>query len=128
VQICNLTCTQHWVVYLKLLQEAIWPGGTLPKWPKPVRTQEQKAQTQELAFHCLMKMLPALVPEILGEEGYKKTWQLVLESLQDPMINRHLIYCIWDLLLEFLIPEASSEEFQKSLLACASGSSEKILI
>ncbi|XP_038634505.1 sorting nexin-19 [Scyliorhinus canicula] len=128
VQIVNLTCTQHWIVYLKLLQEAIWPGGTLPKWPKAVRTQEQKAQTKELAFHCLTKMLPALVPEILGEEGYKKTWQLVLESLQDPMINRHLIYCIWDLLLEFLIPEASSEEFQKSLLACASGSSEKILI
>ncbi|XP_067910046.1 sorting nexin-19 isoform X2 [Heterodontus francisci] len=127
VQIVNLTCTQHWVVYLKLLQEAIWPGGTLPKWPKPVRTQEQKEQTQEMAFQCLMKMLPALVPEILGEEGYKISWQLVLESLQDPLINRHLVYCIWDLLLEFLIPEASTEEFQKSLLACASGSSEKIL-
>ncbi|GCC23112.1 hypothetical protein chiPu_0001505 [Chiloscyllium punctatum] len=127
VQIINLTCTQHWVVYLKLLQEAIWPGGTLPKFPKSVRTQEQKVQTKELAFQCLMKMLPALVPEILGEEGYKKSWQLVLESLQDPMINRHLVYCIWDLLLEFLVPEASSEEFQKSLLSCASGSSEKVL-
>ncbi|XP_059494897.1 sorting nexin-19 isoform X1 [Stegostoma tigrinum] len=127
VQIINLTCAQHWVVYLRLLQEAIWPGGTLPKFPKSVRTQEQKVQTKELAFQCLMKMLPALVPEILGEEGYKKSWQLVLESLQDPMINRHLVYCIWDLLLEFLIPEASSEEFQKSLLSCASGSSEKLL-
>uniref|UniRef100_UPI00398E688F sorting nexin-19 isoform X3 n=1 Tax=Pristiophorus japonicus TaxID=55135 RepID=UPI00398E688F len=87
VQIVNLTCTQHWIVYLKLLQEAIWPGGALPKWPKPVRTKEQKEQTQEQAFQCLIKMLPALVPEVLGEEGYKKSWQLVLESLQDPMIN-----------------------------------------
>ncbi|XP_072094647.1 sorting nexin-19 isoform X1 [Mobula birostris] len=127
VQIINLTSTQYWVVYLKLLQEAIWPGGTLPKWPKPARTQEQKIQTQELALQCLMKMLPALIPEVLGEEGYEKSWQLVLESLQDPLINRHLVYCIWDLLLEFLIPEASNEEFQKSLLTLASGTSEKVL-
>lgn len=58
VQIINLTSTQYWVVYLKLLQEAIWPGGALPKYPKPARTQEQKMQTQELALQCLMKMLP----------------------------------------------------------------------
>ncbi|XP_055516629.1 sorting nexin-19 [Leucoraja erinacea] len=127
VQIINLTSTQYWVVYLKLLQEAIWPGGALPKYPKPARTQEQKMQTQELALQCLMKMLPALIPEVLGEEGYEKSWQLVLESLQDPVINRHLVYCMWDLLLDFLIPEASNEEFQKSLLTSASGSSEKML-
>ncbi|XP_069751015.1 sorting nexin-19 isoform X2 [Narcine bancroftii] len=119
VQIVNLTSTQYWVVYLRLLQEAIWPGGALPKWPKPARTPEQKTQTQELALKCLMKMLPALIPEVLGEDGYEKSWQLVLESLQNPVINRHLVYCMWDLLLEFLIPETTSEEFQKSLLTFA---------
>uniref|UniRef100_A0A4W3HWG0 Sorting nexin C-terminal domain-containing protein n=1 Tax=Callorhinchus milii TaxID=7868 RepID=A0A4W3HWG0_CALMI len=126
VQIANLTCTQHWVVYLRLLQEAIWPGGTLPKWPKPVRSQEQKQQTQEQAYQSLMKLLPALVPEVLGEEGYRKSWRHILDSLQNPLINRHLVYCICDLLLEFLIPEASSEEFQRSLLSCVSGSVERV--
>lgn len=33
-------------------------------------------------------ILTALIPEVLGEEGYEKSWQLVLESLQDPVINR----------------------------------------
>uniref|UniRef100_A0A8C4T0S1 Sorting nexin 19b n=1 Tax=Erpetoichthys calabaricus TaxID=27687 RepID=A0A8C4T0S1_ERPCA len=50
VHIANLTCTQQWVTYLRILQEAIWPGGSLPVRPKPVHTDEQKEQTKILSL------------------------------------------------------------------------------
>ncbi|KAF6083070.1 sorting nexin 19 [Phyllostomus discolor] len=110
VQVANLTCPQRWVQYLQLLQESIWPGGVLPKYPRPVRTQEQKAAAEKQALQSLMGALPDIVVEILGVNKCQLSWSLVLESLQQPLINRHLIYCLWDIILEFLDLSASVEE------------------
>ncbi|XP_004379375.1 sorting nexin-19 isoform X2 [Trichechus manatus latirostris] len=110
VQVANLTCPQHWVQYLRLLQESIWPGGLLPESPRPVRTQEQKVAAEKQALQSLMGVLPDIVVEILGVNKCRLSWGLVLESLQQPLINRHLIYCLWDIILEFLDLRASVEE------------------
>lgn len=58
VQVATLTCPQRWVQYLRLLQESIWPGGLLPEYPRPVRTQEQKAAAEKQALQSLMGVLP----------------------------------------------------------------------
>ncbi|XP_070621267.1 sorting nexin-19 isoform X2 [Erythrolamprus reginae] len=58
IEVDNLTCIQYWVQYLRLLQESIWPGGVLPRLPKPVRTEEQKTQAKEQALQILMTILP----------------------------------------------------------------------
>eukprot|EP00074_Homo_sapiens_P079474 XP_011541126.1 sorting nexin-19 isoform X4 [Homo sapiens] len=110
VQVANLTSPQRWVQYLLLLQESIWPGGVLPKFPRPVRTQEQKLAAEKQALQSLMGVLPDLVVEILGVNKCRLSWGLVLESLQQPLINRHLIYCLGDIILEFLDLSASVEE------------------
>uniref|UniRef100_A0A8C8XHB4 Sorting nexin-19 n=1 Tax=Panthera leo TaxID=9689 RepID=A0A8C8XHB4_PANLE len=110
VQVANLTCPQRWVQYLRLLQESIWPGGVLPKYPRPVRTQKQKVAAEKQALQSLMGILPDIVVEILGVNKCQLSWSLVLESLQQPVINRHLIYCLWDIILEFLDLSASVEE------------------
>nr|XP_012304607.1 sorting nexin-19 isoform X1 [Aotus nancymaae] len=110
VQVANLTSPQRWVQYLRLLQESIWPGGVLPKFPQPVRTQEQKLAAEKQALQSLMGVLPDLVVEILGANKCQLSWGLVLESLQQPLINRHLIYCLGDIILEFLDLSASVEE------------------
>ncbi|PNI65443.1 SNX19 isoform 7 [Pan troglodytes] len=110
VQVANLTSPQRWVQYLRLLQESIWPGGVLPKFPRPVRTQEQKLAAEKQALQSLMGVLPDLVVEILGVNKCRLSWGLVLESLQQPLINRHLIYCLGDIILEFLDLSASVEE------------------
>uniref|UniRef100_A0A2I3TK21 PXA domain-containing protein n=1 Tax=Pan troglodytes TaxID=9598 RepID=A0A2I3TK21_PANTR len=86
-QVANLTSPQCWVQYLWLLQESIWPGGVLPKFPRPVRTQYRNSWGEQMPAECL-----------------------VLESLQQPLINRHLIYCLGDIILEFLDLSASVEE------------------
>ncbi|XP_012585202.1 PREDICTED: sorting nexin-19 [Condylura cristata] len=110
VQVANLTCPQHWVQYLRLLRESIWPGGALPKSPRSVRTNEQKVAAKKQALQSLMSILPDIVVEILGVNKCQLSWSLVLESVQQPLINRHLIYCLWDILLEFLDLSASLEE------------------
>uniref|UniRef100_A0A672L1F0 Sorting nexin 19 n=1 Tax=Sinocyclocheilus grahami TaxID=75366 RepID=A0A672L1F0_SINGR len=84
----NLTCTQYWVIYLRVLQEAIWPGGSLPAQTRPQRSQQQKDESRAQALQCLMKLLPDLISDMLGSEKYKISWQTVVDSFQDPTINR----------------------------------------
>ncbi|NWT90805.1 SNX19 protein, partial [Lanius ludovicianus] len=110
VQMVTLTCTQRWVQYLQLLQESIWPGGVLPAVPKPPRTEEQKKATAEQALQSLMGILPNVIQEILGTSKCQMSWNLVLESLSQPVINRHLVFCLLDILLEFLVLKDSSKE------------------
>ncbi|XP_068561763.1 sorting nexin-19 isoform X2 [Cebidichthys violaceus] len=116
VGVANLTCTSYWVVYLQVIQESVWPGGALPTAPRLERSRQEKDATRQQALHCLMRLLPDLISDLLGSDKYKLCWQTALDSLQDPSINRHLVYCIFDLLLEFLVPEIPEEDFQRSLL------------
>lgn len=72
-------------------------------------SKEQCLITQYWHFHRLMT--PAVSCH----------WLLVLCSL------RHLVYCIFDLLLEFLVPEIPEENFQRSLLQTLCKNPEKLL-
>ncbi|KAG7282272.1 hypothetical protein CRUP_033799 [Coryphaenoides rupestris] len=106
VCVANLTCTQYWVAYLQVIQEAFWPGGgLLSTQPWPLRTQLEKDDSRQQALLCLMGVVPDLVSDLLGSDKYRLSWQTALDSLQDQYINRHLVYCILDILLEFLFPD-----------------------
>ncbi|PWA22758.1 hypothetical protein CCH79_00001987 [Gambusia affinis] len=105
----HLTSAPCWVIYLQVLQEAVWPGGTLPAQPRPERSVAEKKETKEQCLNCLMQLLPELIADMLGSEKYRLSLETMLESLQDYQINKHLIYSICDLLLEFLIPESSDD-------------------
>ncbi|NXJ90026.1 SNX19 protein, partial [Corythaixoides concolor] len=122
VQVVNLTCTQRWVQYLQLLQESIWPGGVLPAVPKPARTEEQKKAAAEQALQSLMGILPNVIQEILGTNKCRMSWKLVLESLGQPVINRHLVFCLLDILLEFLVLKASSDELKTAAVVPSASS------
>ncbi|XP_029374087.1 sorting nexin-19 [Echeneis naucrates] len=128
VSVANLMCKRYWVVYLQVIQEAVWPGGVLPTSPQLERSQQQKDSSRQEALHCLMRLLPDVVSDMLGSDKYQLSWQTVLDSVQDPHINRHLVYCIFDLLLEFLVPEIPEEDFQRSLLQTLSKNAEKIVV
>ncbi|KAF3705961.1 Sorting nexin-19 [Channa argus] len=116
VGVAHLTSASCWVIYLQVLQETVWPGGTLPAQPRPERSAAERGETKEACLKCLMQLLPELITDMLGSEKYRLSVETMLDSLQDYQINKHLIYCICDLLLELLIPESFDELFQKSLL------------
>ncbi|KAM8903760.1 sorting nexin-19 isoform 2-T2 [Spinachia spinachia] len=88
VSVANLTCTAYWVTYLQVIQESVWPGGALPTAPPPERSRQQKDDTRQQALHCLMRLVPDLLSDLLGSEKYKLCWQTALDSLQDPYVNR----------------------------------------
>ncbi|CAM4542474.1 unnamed protein product [Leuciscus chuanchicus] len=125
VGIAHLSSAPCWVIYLRVLQDAVWPGGELPAVPRPERGPEQREKTRLQCLHCLMQLFPELITDMLGSGKFRLVWEHVLESLQDPSINRHLVYCIFDLLLEFLVPEFSEETFQRSLLQSLPGDVER---
>lgn len=54
----NLTCTRYWVVYLQVIQEAVWPGGNLPAEAPAERSQQEKDDTRQQALRSLMSLLP----------------------------------------------------------------------
>ncbi|KAM4652063.1 sorting nexin-19 [Discoglossus pictus] len=87
VQVNHLTSMQRWALYLRLLQQAIWPGGALRTQPRPIRTQEQKDAACAQALQSLMGILPDLAQEILGAQKCRQAWQSALDSLQHPQIN-----------------------------------------
>uniref|UniRef100_A0A3Q3GPX4 Sorting nexin 19a n=1 Tax=Labrus bergylta TaxID=56723 RepID=A0A3Q3GPX4_9LABR len=125
VGVACLTSPPCWVIYLQVLQEAVWPGGTLPAQPRPERSAAEREETKEQCLDCLMQLLPELITDLLGSEKYRLSLETMLESFQDHQINKHLIYCICDLLLEFLIPESCDEAFQRSLLQSLSKDAER---
>ncbi|CAJ1064108.1 sorting nexin-19a [Xyrichtys novacula] len=125
VGVAHLTSAPCWVIYLQVLQEAVWPGGTLPAQPRPERSAAEREETKEQCLDCLVQLLPELITDLLGSEKYRLTLETMLESLQDHQINKHLIYCICDLLLEVLIPESRDESFQRSLLQSLSKDAER---
>ncbi|XP_059932238.1 sorting nexin-19 isoform X1 [Gadus macrocephalus] len=124
VSVANLTSMQYWVTYLQIIQEAVWPGGVLPAEPWPLRTPLERDNSRQQALLGLMGVVPDLVSELLGSDKYRLSWQTALDSLQDPYINRHLLYCILDLLLEFLFPDIPEEDFQRILLQSLSKATE----
>ncbi|XP_041864961.1 sorting nexin-19a isoform X2 [Melanotaenia boesemani] len=125
VGVAHLTSAPCWVIYLQVLQEAVWPGGTLPSQPQPERSAAERQETKEQCLDCLMQLLPELITDMLGSEKYRLSLETMLESFQDHQINKHLIFCICDLLLELLIPESCDEAFQKSLLQSLVKDTEK---
>ncbi|XP_061923868.1 sorting nexin-19-like [Entelurus aequoreus] len=127
VSVANLTCIRYWVHYLQVIQESVWPGGVLPNSPQTERSQRQKDDTKNQVLYCLMGLMPDLFSDLLGSNKYKLSWQIVIESFQDPYINRHLVYCLCDLLLEFLVPELPEKSFQRSLLQSLAKNPEKLL-
>lgn len=108
VQVDNVTCMQRWALYLRLLQQAIWPGGALRTQPRPPRTRVQREAAYNQALQSLKGIIPDLVQEMLGAQKCHQAWKSILDSLQHPPINRHLLYCIWDILLESLTAAPAS--------------------
>ncbi|XP_018431232.1 PREDICTED: sorting nexin-19-like, partial [Nanorana parkeri] len=108
VQVDNVTCMQRWALYLRLLRQAIWPGGALRTQPRPPRTRTQRDAAYDQALQSLMGIIPDLVQEMLGVQKCCQAWKSILDSLQHPPITRHLLYCVWDILLESVIAAPAS--------------------
>ncbi|XP_078665523.1 uncharacterized protein LOC144907952 isoform X2 [Branchiostoma floridae x Branchiostoma belcheri] len=115
-QVTLLTNQDQCVQYLSLLREAVWPCGALPDEPEPIRTEEEKEESKGQALEAMVNFLPGLFPVLLGQLQYRAAMQGALEAFQNPRINRHVAYCLLDLLVESVVPEVDTAELQRNLL------------
>lgn len=65
VGVAHLTSASCWVIYLQVLQETVWPGGTLPVHPQPERSVEEREETKQQCLSCLMQLLPGMQQQLL---------------------------------------------------------------
>lgn len=94
VGVAHLTSAPCWVIYLQVLQEAVWPGGTLPVQPRPERSAAQRQEAKKQCLDCLLQLLPG--PSLL-----------LIQPLNHVYFLAFLIFFLFFLLHE-----------QKSLLTC----------
>lgn len=120
VGVAHLTSAPCWVIYLQVVQEAVWPGGTLPVQPRPERSAAQRQAAKKQCLDHLMQLLPGpsllllrplnpvcscfcnpcnpplvwteIVTDMMGSEKFRLSVETILESLQDPQINKWVFW------------------------------------
>nr|XP_039247705.1 sorting nexin-19-like [Styela clava] len=109
-EINELTTKDSWTKYLTTLHNALWPEG---EWNSNdderitwmTASSEIKADAFRSAKKTLEKALPDVIRFIVDEETYSNGVEHLLLSLQNPLINRHLLYKMLDLIIQQLFSD-----------------------
>ncbi|XP_033640388.1 sorting nexin-19-like [Asterias rubens] len=114
----QLLFSEHWCAfYLSELRQLLWPDGKLLSASDVVRTEAEKASTKEEVLESFVDLMPDSFYTFVDKQDWKDGLQLLLDSLGDPQLNRHLVFTALDLLMDSLIAEIQDEDFQKDLLS-----------
>ncbi|XP_030830630.1 sorting nexin-19 [Strongylocentrotus purpuratus] len=108
----------QWGYYLSLLRELLWPGGVWCPKERETKTPDEMAKTKEDALHELThNAAAAVLSVILGEDHLREGISLVLDSLQDQALNKHLLFTFLDHAMDQLVTEIHDAKFQDLLAA-----------
>ena len=82
----------------------MWPGGI---WSgrKEEEAEVNKEQLYAEAQLVLEKTFPNVLQYMIGKQRYSRGVADLLDSLQDPVINRHVAYHLVDILIKLIIPD-----------------------
>ncbi|XP_071495117.1 sorting nexin-19-like [Diadema antillarum] len=106
----------QWGYYLSLLRELFWPGGMWRPKERESKSTEEMLQTKREALHELTHNAVSVgLSLLIGEEDLTKGVSLVLDSLQDAELNKHLVFTFLDHAMDQLVPEISEPKFQALL-------------
>ncbi|XP_038052220.1 uncharacterized protein LOC119724958 [Patiria miniata] len=115
----DVLLSEHWCAFfLAELREVLWPGGKLLSASEGAgtRTETEKAATIKEVLTMLVESMPESFYKVIDRQDWQDGLQLLLDSLGDPQLNRHLMFTALDLLMDALISEIKDEGFQKDLL------------
>jgi sorting nexin-14 len=72
----------------------------------PLRTSQQKNQRSQLALKYAKEFIPNwIVVNILGKERHEEVMFLLFSIFQYPLLNKQLLYLIFDIIVKELFPE-----------------------
>jgi hypothetical protein len=106
----------RWTRYIGMLKESLWPGGQLRSGDGCPQTDQQKAAKKQEALRLLKNFLPDVLRWAAGSRVYDDVMEELLEMVQDPWINRHLIYTLLDLIIESVIEHSANEDLSPEIL------------
>ncbi|XP_063960046.1 sorting nexin-25-like [Lytechinus pictus] len=108
----------QWGYYLSLLRDLLWPGGVFNPKERETKTPDEINQTKADALHELThNPAAAVLSVLLGEDHLREGISLILDSLQDQALNKHLLFTILDHAMDQLVPEIHDAKFQDLLAA-----------
>lgn len=87
---------QYILNILQALKDTIWPNGILIK-NRPLRSYEEKTKTRVEASFLFSAIFPVYLPDIAPKK--------IFSMLQNPLLNSHLIFNIFDEIVEIIFPE-----------------------
>ena len=107
----QLSDTANWLVgevmvvyYLYMLKNSIWKNGKLKPAPEN-KTEEQKMMTQVEAKDLFLANVPEIMTKVVGVQTARQGTEKVFDTLQDQMLNKHLLYTLLEAFIKEFIPE-----------------------
>ena len=92
------------VYYLESFQDVLLKDTTDLKQSSN-RSDEEKTRSKELAHNLLQTTLPDFLQEVLGAENARRGLDKLFTALQDPILNKHLLYSVVEQLVITCLPE-----------------------
>lgn len=85
-------------------RQSFWPNGVRAD-AKPPRDSETKNRTRVAAKVALLSCLSDELKHIIGSETTRRGLLLVFELFQRPILNRRLVYVLFEGIIENLFPD-----------------------
>ncbi|KAL3891856.1 hypothetical protein ACJMK2_004101 [Sinanodonta woodiana] len=111
-----LVSTEMVQFYLTTLQKTFWPEGDFVLEPRLKLTPQQEERIKFQAVNCLINFFPGTLVKLIGPDDFEIAIEETLECLTHKTLNRHLWYCVIDLLIEKLFPEITMDDVHRSAL------------
>merc|ERR1719295_2294302 len=83
----------------KLTEDAIFEENVAP------RTDEDKLRRKKSALNNFQAFVRPLVQWLVGKNNFESGTKFIFEGLQDPIINKHLAFQLFDLIMVEIFPE-----------------------
>lgn len=97
----SLLVPQRIVELIHLLRDSLYFEKDIP-----LRTSQQKNQRSQLALKYAKEFIPNwVVVNILGKEKHEEVMFLLFSIFQYPLLNKQLLYLIFDIIVKELFPE-----------------------
>lgn len=89
---------------LSSLQNSLWPDNQFRKHSEP-RTKLEKDSTSRHAKYLLVNITTDVCSKLFGSQTSRRAANLIFNSYQNELLNRHLVLSIFDEFINLLFPE-----------------------
>ncbi|XP_013380631.1 sorting nexin-19 [Lingula anatina] len=114
--VASITTEERCAHYLQNLRELLWHDGKRPgDQEQPIISQMQYDVTRKQAERCLYEAYPGFLALLLDDEDLSMSVREIMATLDSVKLNKHLLFCLADALLEQLLPEVKTEELHIKL-------------